>query len=772
MILTDAPRRELALYDLLSWEMFEAEGALRHVDGALSGILEYRGPDLASATAGELAALSRTLSQAVNLLGDGWMLHAEAQRLPAPDYPVVDHFPHPVLRELDEMRRAAYLADRARFRTRYFLTLTHKIERPLIDGRFIVTDWPGSAEDLHDLETEQLGMFLDTIDDVARQLATRLQVRRLSSREMIPVLYTALTCRDHPIQIPPYPISLESIFGAGELHGGTELRLSEHHIVPVALTGFPAATTPAILAFLDELPFPFRAVHRYLPMDRYTARAAIEAVRRQWSTSGLSLKHFLAFAFGGGTEAQVDFADRQPRRMAEDADDAADELQRDETSAGHLSSTVVTWDTDRRRAVDQAQQIVKHLRDAGFVALIEEYNAVEAYLGSLPGHGYFNVRRPIVTHRAFVDLAPTTAVWSGQLENPHPALAGQGPLLVAATEGATPFFWSLASRDVQHTLIAGPIGAGKSTLVNLLMAQYLRYRDAQVFSFDKGWSQKKLCLSAGGHHYAPAPDEPDGDRFAPLAHVDEPAERTRAADWVEDLLQLQGVEIGPPERAALQRALELLAGSSRRTLSTFAAKVQDTALRAALAPYVGDGPFAHLFGAQRSALRDGYLHVVEMEALLPLRKKVLTPVVTHLFAEIERRLDGRPTLIVIEEAPNYLADSLFARRFRQWLLELRKKNAGVVFVTQLLSSVLESELQDAILENCPNRVFLPNPAAADPHGAEGYRAFGLNERQIQLIAEATPKRDYYLDSPEGSRRVQLGLREGELGVLGMGATGG
>jgi type IV secretion system protein VirB4 len=146
---------------------------------------------------------------------------------------------------------------------------------------------------------------------------------------------------------------------------------------------------------------------------------------------------------------------------------------------------------------------------------------------------------------------------------------------------------------------------------------------------------------------------------------------------------------------------------------------------------------------------------------------VLTPVVTHLFAEIERRLDGRPTLIVIEEAPNYLADSLFARRFRQWLLELRKKNAGVVFVTQLLSSVLDSELQDAILENCPNRVFLPNPAATDPHGAESYRAFGLNERQIQLIAEATPKRDYYLDSPEGSRMVQLGLGVEELEVLGL-----
>ena len=155
-----------------------------------------------------------------------------------------------------------------------------------------------------------------------------------------------------------------------------------------------------------------------------------------------------------------------------------------------------------------------------------------------------------------------------------------------------------------------------------------------------------------------------------------------------------------------------------------------------------------------------------MEALLGLREKALTPVVTHLFAEIERRLDGRPTLVVIEEAPNYLARSLFARKFRQWLLELRKKNAGVVIVTQLLASFLESELRDAILENCPQRVFLPNASARDPHAAEAYRAFGLNSRQIELISRATPKRDYYLDTPEGARMIQLGLSDLELALLG------
>jgi type IV secretion system protein TrbE len=384
-------------------------------------------------------------------------------------------------------------------------------------------------------------------------------------------------------------------------------------------------------------------------------------------------------------------------------------------------------------------------------------------LGSLPAHGRYNVRRPIVAHRAFVDLAPTTAIWSGHPRNP--ALPGQGPCLVAATRGSTPFFWSLAAGDVQHALVAGPTGSGKSVLVNTVIAQYLRYPGAQVISLDRGWSQYVLCRAAGGCHYAPAAERPDGDRFAPLAHVDDPNELPHAADWVEDLLQLQGIQVDPARRAAITRALELLAGSRQRTLSTFAAKIQDTALREALAPYVEGGAFGHLFAATRSPLRQGALHVVEMEALLPLRHKVLTPLVTHLFREIERRLDGRPTLLVVEEATQLLADSLFAQRLRNWLLELRKKNAGVVFVGQTLGSFLGTQLADALLENCPTRVFLPNGAARDPRTADDYRAFGLNERQIDLVARATPKRDYYVDTPDGSRMIQLDLSPGALALL-------
>jgi len=54
-------------------------------------------------------------------------------------------------------------------------------------------------------------------------------------------------------------------------------------------------------------------------------------------------------------------------------------------------------------------------------------------------------------------------------------------------------------------------------------------------------------------------------------------------------------------------------------------------------------------------------------------------------------------------------------------------------------------------------VFLPNERAIEPQITAIYRRFGLNDRQIEIIARATPKRDYYCQSRRGNRLSELGL---------------
>ena len=101
----------------------------------------------------------------------------------------------------------------------------------------------------------------------------------------------------------------------------------------------------------------------------------------------------------------------------------------------------------------------------------------------------------------------------------------------------------------------------------------------------------------------------------------------------------------------------------------------------------------------------------------------------------------------------------FAAQLREWLKTLRKKNASVVFATQSLADIETSSIAPAIIESCPTRMFLPNERALEPQIARIYERFGLNDRQIEILSRATPKRDYYCQSRRGNRLFDLGLGE-------------
>lgn len=103
-------------------------------------------------------------------------------------------------------------------------------------------------------------------------------------------------------------------------------------------------------------------------------------------------------------------------------------------------------------------------------------------------------------------------------------------------------------------------------------------------------------------------------------------------------------------------------------------------------------------------------------------------------------------------------------RLREWLKTLRKKNASVIFATQSLSDIDGSAIAPAIIESCQTRLLLPNERAIEPQITAIYRRFGLNDRQIEIIARAMPKRDYYCQSRRGNRLFDLGLSDVTLSL--------
>jgi type IV secretion/conjugal transfer VirB4 family ATPase len=375
------------------------------------------------------------------------------------------------------------------------------------------------------------------------------------------------------------------------------------------------------------------------------------------------------------------------------------------------------------------------------------------------------VRQPIVHTLNLIHLMPVSAVWAGPESNRHLRAPS---LMLAQTRGSTPFRLDLFVDDVGHTLIVGPTGSGKSVLLATLALQFRRFIGAQVVLFDKGKSARAAALAMDGTALDLALD---GDlAFQPLKDIDRPGALGFALDWVLGLLANEKVAVTPDVKDAIWTALQSLASApaTERTLTGLAVLVQSNKLSQALHPYTLEGPYGRLLDGATDTLALGDVMHFEMDGLMQVKPLVL-PVLTYLFHRLEARFDGRPTLLVLDEAWVFLDDPLFAARIREWLKTLRKKNVAVVFATQSLADIERSSIAPALLESCPTRIFLPNDRAIEPQASAVYERFGLNARQIEIIARAAPKRDYYAQTARGNRQFELGLGPIALALAAAGS---
>src|SRR5438309_2782712 len=752
------------LADLLNYAALVDEGICLLKDGAFLAAWSYAGPDLESASREELAVLSSQVNSALARLGNGWMLHVDAIRQPSIAYPEVGAFPDPTTRLIDEERRGQYTAEGAHYESRYCLALTYRPPAD-VETRLSALFFEGDR-DVRRGWGHILEIFRKTIADTEDALSARLSLSRLDSPTLLTYLHTCITGLRHPIRVPKIPMYLDAVLASQDLYGGFQPRIGEHHLRVVGVTSFPLESAPEMLGFLNRLPVEFRWSSRFIFLDPAAAERALKVYRRNWFQKRHGLVGLLkeSFNFGSAT-----FANRDAVAMAEDADAAVGEASANAVRFGYYTCTVLLYDRDRALLESTAREVTKQLQHHGFGARIEEANALEAWLGSLPGHGYQNVRRPLLHTLNLADLLPLTSVWPGLEHNPCPAYPTRSPsLLYAATAGATPFRLNLHVSDVGHTLILGPTGSGKSTLVGLLLAQFCRYPAAQVFLFDKDYSAYVLAHACGAEYYDIAGDDERGLALTPLAAIDRSDERRWAQEWIEVLLDLQGVTPTPAQRAALWRALELLSESPSRTMTDFVHTLQDQELREALAHYTLSGPLGHLLDAQSEDLGQGRLQVFEMSDLMALGQKHLVPILLYPFHRVEPRPEeGTPSLLIVEEAWITALHSLFGAAVESWLRTLRKKNAAVVFVSQSVADVVNSPRHDIILESCPTKILLPNPEAESDHVRRLYEGIGLNRRQIQILATALPKRQYYVLSPLGRRLISLGLGPVALSFVGM-----
>ncbi|HVZ06621.1 conjugal transfer protein TrbE [Rhodopila sp.] len=745
--------RPASLADFLPWAALVEEGVVLNKDGSFQRTAHFRGPDLDSATPAELVAVTSRLNNALRRLGSGWAIFVEAQRIAAQTYPH-STFSDPASALVDLERQDAFEEAGAHFESRYFLTF---VWLPPAEDASRIESWLYEGRARSGLDPwELLRGFIDRTNRVLQLVEGFMpEVGWLDDGETLTYLHSTISTRAQRVRVPETPMHLDALLADEPLAGGLEPRLGGHHLRTLTVVGFPTATHPGILDELNRLAFPYRWSTRAVLLDKTEAVKLLTKIRRQWFAKRKSIAAIVKEVM---TNEASTLVDSDAANKAADADMALQELGTDDVGQTYVTATVTVWDEDAGLASEKLRLVEKVIQGRDFTCIPEGVNALEAWLGSIPGHAYANVRQPPVSTLNLAHMIPLSAVWAGPARDEH---FKAPPLLFGKTEGSTPFRLSLHVGDVGHTLIVGPTGAGKSVLLSLMAMQFRRYRNNQIFAFDFGGSIRTAALAMGGDWHDLGGSLSAGSEHSvslqPLARIDDPAERAWAAEWVAAILAKEGVTIDPTAKEHVWSALTSLASSpvGERTITGLAVLLQSTALKQALQPYCVGGPSGRLLDAETEQLGSASVQAFETEGLIGAG--AAPAVLTYLFHRIEGRLDGRPTLLIIDEGWLVLDDPAFAQQLREWLKTLRKKNASVVFATQSLSDIDGSNIAPAIVESCPTRIFLPNERAIEPQITTIYRRFGLNDRQIEILARATPKRDYYCQSRRGNRLFELGL---------------
>ncbi|TMJ55725.1 MAG: conjugal transfer protein TrbE, partial [Alphaproteobacteria bacterium] len=407
MNLAEYRRSNTRLADFLPWAALVDEGIILNKDGSFQRTARFRGPDLDSAVLAELVAIAGRLNNALRRLESGWAIFVEAQRHSAGHYPP-NTFPDVASALVDAERRAQFEEAGAHYESSYFVTFlylppaegTAKAERLLYEGSNRTVDADAR---------EVLRGFVDRTNRVLQLVEGFMpECAWLDDEETLTYLHSTVSTKRHRVRVPEIPMYLDALLADRPLTGGLEPMLGSAHLRVLTVVGFPTATTPGILDDLNRLAFAYRWSTRAIMLDKTDATKLLTRIRRQWFAKRKSVAAILKEVMTNEASALLD---TDAHNKAMDADAALQELGSDEIGEAFVTATVTVWDNEPATADEKLRLVEKVIQGRDFTCMIETVNAIEAWLGSLPGHVYANVRQPPISTLTLAHMIPLSAVW-------------------------------------------------------------------------------------------------------------------------------------------------------------------------------------------------------------------------------------------------------------------------------------------------------------------------------------------------------------------------
>jgi|TARA_R110002167_G_scaffold184717_1_gene385211 type IV secretory pathway VirB4 component len=755
--------------NLLTYSLLLEDGIILHKDGALSMSYTYIGPDIESETDGSVDGLSAKIIHSLSQLEEGWMYETNLISSIAPGYSKTDNFRDVVSEIIDVEREYLFQTDEMVYKTETVITFSYNQTNEQIERlKNFSIDRP-DIENASGLR-EMLYKFKQSVEAITSLMgAYNIHCNRLTDSETLSYLFNCINIKNEKITGAKYNMFLDSFLVEQDMRPGMDIMIGNKHVSVLSLDDMPSEHYPTILDELSQLRAEFRWSTRFTPLPFEEASRIFKRKVNDWDAKEVGLSGILSQLMGKydhkrDKHAQEMKAQTEHAQMRQSAGDLF----------GYMNSTIIVYHEDPRRVEETVALITKTIKTKGFSKVrLETLNATEAFLGSLPSHGGYNPRKIPVSIEFVADLFPTTGIYQGQPYAPNPSIGhDKPPLLETMTRGSRKFSFNLHHNDVAHTGIYGPTGTGKSILLSMMMAAWFRkYAGVRVIGSDYNYGLLGTTLALNGSYIDILSDD---IKLSPFIGVDDENYRKGFLNrWLLNVLELTSNEKSTSkQKTALIEALERLAGMSENdhNFTRFIAQLDDDEMQVTFKTFVQGVPNDVLSGNSKDDVFTGDLVLFEKKNILELSKHLKVPILEYIYFKQRKMVQDNPgpTIMIIDEASFEMSDPILSPYFMDTLKTGRHNDIGLVFATQSPEDIHLLGSPSRVQDNLRTQIFLPNQKALhDKIVNQVYLNVGMNEQEIQLIANAVPKREYYVKQTLGNKLMRLDVGPVALAFIGM-----
>lgn len=731
----------IKLSEVVGWRAFEAPRTVALWDQSFMTCLSVRMPDVTLSGEVQQKRVNEIAADVVRMLGPQWTVHLESQQTRLAAYQPSE-WPFTVCKLIDEERRRYCLHAGRQFEMRHTLTLTKASSSASALGHVLTS----GSEGYRDAQCEQ---FVSEVKNLLRALnaANQFHVETMSDDRIATYLHSTVSAHGHKVCADDHEILSDMLPDCRFSRGLGISRLGDQYISVVTVGGYPRNSRPQMLAALAALPFEFRWVTRWMGMTSAAAKALMKDREEKALGSSKFLKdYFLSQydawqnkgkagpGFRDGVRQRID---REEMKHA-DAAAAAQETLSDR-SWGEVTTVLTVMDRFPRACREKRDALVSAIRDKGnLVARAETLEPFSPWLMSLPGNRTTGRRTFPVNNRNFVDFLATSQCYRGPKADVRLAkkTGVERPWLETVDPQGS---YRVTTDDVggaAHAIAFGSTGSGKSSLINLLGLRFFGWPNAQVISFSIGKSELGPCLMTGGAVYAPG--ERGSVALQPLAFADDPDEALEAIEWVQACVVAQGKELNEHRRSAITDAVRAVAAEpvSRRTMTALndylASRLPE--LAAVLEPYTHRGAYGHIFdGNDAHRFAWAPWTMIDLSTLVNLSDEVAGPAMAHILTRVRKRFDGRPTLVVMDECPDWLHKPGLEPFAIRLIDTARKQDVRVLFAASTPGQLIQ-RLPNllASMKSGVKSVFYGLDPKAETQ-ADAYAAFGVTPTVLGRI---------------------------------------